>query len=60
MWIFTFRLEGRQRCRYVPDDLVEALRRALANGRKIEARLASEGEALVKRHRRARASRMEA
>lgn len=54
MWIFTFREEGRLRCRYVPDGLVEPLRRALANGRELEKRLVAEGAGLIERHRRAR------
>jgi hypothetical protein len=57
MWIFAFRQEGRPRCRYVPEDLVEALRSALANGRKLEKRLAEEGAALIERYRRERSSR---
>jgi hypothetical protein len=57
MWIFTFRQEGRLRCRYVPVDLVERLRLALANGRKVEKRLAEEGAALIERYRRERSSR---
>ncbi len=57
MWIFAFRQEGRLRCRYVPEDLVETLRSALAHGRKLEKRLAEEGAALVERYRRKRSSR---
>jgi len=57
MWIFTFRREGRLHCRYVPAELVERLRRALANGRQLEKRLAEEGPALIERYRRERASR---
>jgi len=57
MWIFTFRHGGRLRCRYVPTDLVETLRRALANGRKLERRLTKEGAALIERYRRERSSR---
>ena len=57
MWIFVFRQGGRARCRYVPADLVETLRRALANGRKLEKRLTEEGAGLIERHRRERASR---
>jgi hypothetical protein len=57
MWIFTFRQEGRLRCRYVPAELAPALRRALANGRKLERRLTEEGAALIERYRRERSSR---
>jgi hypothetical protein len=57
MWIFAFRQEGRLRCRYVPVDLVERLRLALANGRKLEKLLTEEGAALIERYRRERSSR---
>lgn len=57
MWIFSFRQGGRVRCRYVAADLVPALRRAVANGRKLEKRLTEEGAALIKRYRRERSSR---
>ena len=57
MWIFTFRRDGRLRCRYVPADLVEPLRRALANGRKWELRLVEEGAAMIERYRRERSAR---
>ena len=57
MWIFTFRHGGRLRCRYVPAELAPLLRRALANGRKLEKRLVAEGAALIERYRRERALR---
>lgn len=57
MWIFTFRRDGRLRCRYVAAELVETLRRALANGRELEKRLVEEGAALIERYRRARSDR---
>jgi hypothetical protein len=57
MWIFTYRQEGRLRCRYVPAELAPALRRALANGRKLEKRLMEEGAALMERYRRERSLR---
>lgn len=57
MWIFTFRREGRQYCRYVSAELVGTLRQALANGRALEKRLAEEGPALIERYRRDRGSR---
>ena len=40
------------RCRYVRPELVEALRGAIANGRRIEALLARSGAALIEAHRR--------
>jgi hypothetical protein len=55
MWIFAFRQEGRPRCLYVPEALVPALRRALADGREMEKRLVAEGAALIERYRRGRA-----
>jgi hypothetical protein len=57
MWIFTFRHGGRLRCRYVPTDWVETLRRALANRRKLEKRLTEEGAGIIERYRRERSSR---
>lgn len=57
MWIFTFRQDGRLRCRYVAEELVEVLRRAVANGRQLEKRLTEEGAALIERYRRERSSR---
>jgi hypothetical protein len=50
-WIFTFRKGGKQRCRYVPKELVPALRQAIANARRVEAMLTQAGEALIERHR---------
>jgi len=57
MWIFTFRQDGRLRCRYVPEELAPALRRAVANGRKLEKRLMEEGALIIERYRRKRSSR---
>lgn len=57
MWIFTYRQGGRLRCRYVPAEWAPPLRRALANGRKLERRLVAEGAALLTRLRRERARR---
>jgi hypothetical protein len=54
-WIFTFRQGGRQRCRYVPKVLAPVVRRAIANGRLLEARLAQAGVDLIERYRRERA-----
>lgn len=54
-WIFTFRLGGRQRCRYVPKELAPLLRRAIAHGRWLEAHMAGLGAALIEAHRRERA-----
>jgi hypothetical protein len=57
MWIFTFRQEGRLRCRYVSAEFAPVLRRALANGRKLEKGLTKEGTALIERYRRERSAR---
>ena len=53
-WIFSFRQGGRQQCRYVPKDLVERLRQAIAHGRRLEALLAQAGADLIGEHRRQR------
>lgn len=52
--LFTYRHEGRTRCLYVPADLVPRLRQALANGRRLEQRLAQLGRDLVHAHRQQR------
>jgi hypothetical protein len=49
--------EGRQRCLYVPEELVDTLREAITNGRKVEQLLAECGVALVHEHRRGRRRR---
>ena len=56
-WIFTFRDQGRLRCRYVRPALVPRLRRAIANGREIEALLTQAGAALIAAHRREQGGR---
>jgi hypothetical protein len=53
-WIFSLYHEGKQRCLYVPEDLVATLRQAIANGRKAEQLLAECGATLVYEHRRRR------
>lgn len=53
-WIFSIYHEGKQRCLYVPEDLVATVRQAIANGRKVEQLLAECGAALVYEHRRRR------
>lgn len=52
--IFSYREQGRTRCLYVPADLVPRLREALANGRRLEQRLAQLGRDLVHEHREQR------
>ena len=53
-FLFTFALDGKRRCRYVPLELVETLRKALANGRRLERRLFELGVELIENHRRNR------
>jgi len=50
----TFRKGGKQRCLYVPRDLVPALERALENGRRIEERMVEIAEGLILEHRQRR------
>jgi hypothetical protein len=56
-WIFTFGQGGKQRCRYVPKDLVPLLRQAIANGRWLEARITETGADLIEQYRQERARR---
>jgi hypothetical protein len=51
---FSFTQGGKRRCRYVPADLAPVLRQALANGRRLEARLSELGAALIDAYRRQR------
>jgi hypothetical protein len=53
--LFSFARGGKRVCRYVPAELAPVLRQALANGRRLEARLAELGEELLLRYRRQRA-----
>jgi len=53
-WIFSVYHQRKQRCLYVPEDLVATLRQAIANGRMVEQLLAEYGMALVYEHRRRR------
>jgi hypothetical protein len=52
--MFSFTQTGKRRCRYVPTELAPALRQALANGRRLEQRLAELGEQLLQRYRQQR------
>jgi hypothetical protein len=51
---FSFPKGGKRVCRYVPADLAPVLRQALANGRRLEQRLAQLGEALLETYRKDR------
>ncbi|MCK5806656.1 MAG: hypothetical protein KAI66_27755 [Lentisphaeria bacterium] len=51
VWLFSFRQAGRRRCMYVPAQLVPTLRRAIENGRKLEALMVDAGAALVRERR---------
>jgi hypothetical protein len=53
-FIFSFFQDGRRHCRYVPRDLVPVLRRAIANGRKLERLILKLGEKTIQEHRRKR------
>jgi hypothetical protein len=53
-WIVSIYHQGKQRCLYIPEDLVATLRQAIANGRKVEQLLAECGVTLVVEHRRRR------
>jgi hypothetical protein len=53
-WIFVCRAEGRQRCLYVSAALAPVLRRAIANGRRLEERLTRAGVELIERDRQQR------
>jgi len=56
-FIFSYRKGTRQRCLYVPRELVPALKRAIAAGKWVEQRLVDVGEAMVFAHRRQRDQR---
>jgi hypothetical protein len=53
-FLFTFTLDGKRRCRYVPLGLVETMRKALTNGRRLEKRLFELGGELIEDHRKNR------
>ena len=52
--LFSFTQDGKRRCRYVPAELAPVLRQALANGRRLEQRLAQLGAELLQRYRQQR------
>ena len=54
-FLFSFMDQGRRRCRYVPRDLVPALRQAIAHGRWMEDAMHRTGAWLIEEHRRERA-----
>jgi hypothetical protein len=51
-FIFSFIKGGKRRCMYVPKGLVPALRKAIANGRKLEKMLVEFGEEMIREYRR--------
>lgn len=55
-FIFSYRQDGKQRCLYVPRELVPELRRALEGGQWLERRLSELGAALVVAYRQQRGS----
>ncbi len=58
-FILSFTQSGTRRCRYVPNDLVPLLERALRNGRQIETLLYELGPALLQQHRQQRTPKPE-
>lgn len=56
-FIFSYRKGGKQRCLYVPRELVPELERALDNGRWVERRMTEIGEALIFEYRQRRDAR---
>jgi hypothetical protein len=52
--MFSFTEAGKRKCRYVPAELAPLLRQALANGRRLEQRLAELGAELLERYRQQR------
>lgn len=53
-FIFSYRKDGKQRCLYVPRELVPQLQRAIEGGQWVERRLSELGAALVFAHRERR------
>jgi len=53
-FIFACRDKGRQRCMYVPRQLVPALRQAIRNGRRLEALMVEMGMEMIRQYRRQR------
>ena len=47
-WLLSYTEKGRRKCKYVPKDLVQVLRQALKNGRRLEALLYATGPLLIK------------
>jgi len=50
--IFSFHKNGKKRCMYVPKGMVSTLRKAIANGRKLEKLLVQSGEEMIREYRR--------
>jgi hypothetical protein len=50
-YLLTFTAKGRRRCRYVPKAMVAVVKRALANGRRLERLLYEMGPALLQEYR---------
>jgi hypothetical protein len=54
-YLLTYRLNGKTHCRYVPKEWVASLRQAIANGRRLEQRMAELSGELVGQYRHQRA-----
>ena len=50
-WIFAFRMDGKARCMHVQPRHVEAIRKAIENGKKVERMVLEEGIAFIERLR---------
>jgi hypothetical protein len=50
-WLLAYTQEGKRRCLYVPLDMVQTIKRALKNGRRLEKLLFKMGPALIGDHR---------
>jgi uncharacterized protein DUF6788 len=47
-WLFTYRQDGRLHSLHVPRPMVAAVRRAIANGRRLEAAMVAAGVSLIR------------
>lgn len=60
VFLFSYREDGRRRCAYVPPELAPLVRRAIANGRAVERRMAAAGRVLIAARGEARRKRVDA
>ena len=50
-WLFTYYVDGKQRCKYVPKDKVKTMQEALINGRKLEQLILESGLEILKKRK---------